>query len=205
MESDAETRQAYPPEPWRLRGDLHTSVFLVPMADMPLVLPSGWRPLRLGRFGVVGTAWVTYRPGGVLSYDELMSTLLVRRGWRVQPTITHIWVDSPASRDGGRELWGLPKELASFRAFSAITEDGPLATGSVSRLVTLPWRLPGRFSVVQRLAGATKLTPVRFRGLVALSRTTFAADPAGPLAFLAGRRVLLSLSLIDFRMTFGGG
>jgi hypothetical protein len=197
--------QAYPPEPWRLCGDLHTSLFVVPLADLRVDLPPGWQPLRVGRFGVVGTAWVSYRPGGVLAYDELMSTLLVRRGWRVLPTITHIWVDSPASRDGGRELWGIPKQLAKFGAFVATTEDGPIAAGSVARLLTLPWRWPGRFAVVQRLAGTAKVTPVRFRARVGVSRARFAADPSGPLAFLAGRRALLSLSVIDFRMIFGRG
>jgi hypothetical protein len=39
--------------------------------------------------------------------------------------------------------------------------------------------------------------------LVGLSRSTFAADPSGPLAFLAGRRAFLSFSVIDFRMIFG--
>ena len=50
----------------------------------------------------------------MLSYRELMTTVLVRRGLRVLPTITHIWVDSETSRDGGRALWGIPKGLASF-------------------------------------------------------------------------------------------
>jgi hypothetical protein len=195
--------EAYPPEPWLLRGDLHTSVFLVPLADVRVDLPPGWRPMRLGRFGVVGTAWVSYRPGGVLAYEELMSTLLVRRGWRVLPTITQIWVDSPSSRDGGRELWGIPKQLAKFGAFLATTDDGPIAAGSVQPRITLPWRLPGGFAVVQRLTGSAKVTPVRFRALVGLSRSTFAADPSGPLAFLAGRRAFLSFSVIDFRMIFG--
>ena len=197
--------ESYPPEPWLLRGDLHTSVFLVPLADVPVDLPPGWRAVRLGRFGVVATAWATYRPGGVLAYDELMSTLLVRRGWRVLPTVTHIWVDSPASRDGGRELWGIPKQLAKFGSFLAATDDGPIATGTVAPLVTLPWRLPGGFAVVQRLAGSAKVTPVRFRARLGLSRSTFTADSGGPLAFLAGRRALVSFAVLDFRMIFGRG
>jgi hypothetical protein len=121
----------------------------------------------------------------------------------VLPTITHIWVDSAASRDGGRELWGIPKQLAKFGALLATTDEGPIAAGSVTPLVSLPWRLPGGFAVVQRLAGSAKVTPVRFRARIGLSRATFAADPGGPLAFLAGRRALLSFSVIDFRMIFG--
>jgi hypothetical protein len=197
--------QAYPPEPWRLRGDLHMSVFLVPLTHLAPELPPGWRPLRFGRLGLVGAAWASYRPGGALVYEELLSTLLLRRGWRVLPTITHIWVDDPASRAGGRELWGIPKELANFGAFLASTDEGPIAGGSVRPRLTLPWRLPGRFSVVQRLRGSAKVTPVCFRARVGLCHAAFVADPGGPLAFLAGRRALFSFSVTDFRMTFGRG
>ena len=34
----------YPPEPWDLRGQLHSSAFLVPLADVPVDLPPGCRP-----------------------------------------------------------------------------------------------------------------------------------------------------------------
>ncbi len=200
----------YPPEPWHLRGDLHTSVFLVPLTELPQLparLPPGCRPVRIGRFAVVGTAWVSYRPGGVLVYDELMSTVLVRRRRRVLPTITHIWVDSVESRDGGRALWGIPKDLATFSfagpQFAAHTDDGPIAAATVRPRFALPGRLPIRFRIVQTLGGAAKLTRVRSRARVALARATVTADRAGPLAFLTGRRPVLSLSLLDFRMTFG--
>jgi hypothetical protein len=195
--------EVYPPQPWDLRGDVQTSVFLVPLADMPVDLPPGWRPVRVGRFGVVATAWVSYRPGGVLAYEELMSTLLVRRGRRVLLTITHTWVDSAASRDGGRELWGIPKELAKFGTFVAATEGGLIAVGAVRTRFLFAGRLRLRFSVVQRLAGAAKVTPVRVQARVGLARASLAADTGGPLAFLAGRRALLSLSVVDFRMIFG--
>lgn len=198
---------SYPPQPWRLCGDLHASVFLVPVAEVPVEVRPGWRPVRLGRFAIVGTAWVSYRPGGMLSYDELMSTVLVRRDWRVLPTITHIWVDSAISRDGGRALWGIPKQLATFAfagsRFAAHDDKGEIAAGTVAQWFSFPGRWPVGGWVVQRLAGAAKITPVRAWGRVALSRASFVADPHGPLAFLAGRRPVLSFSLLEFRMTFG--
>ena len=197
----------YPPEPWRLRGDLHTSVFLVPLADVPVEVPPDWSPVRLGRYGIVGTAWVSYRAGSVLVYDELMSTLLVRQGWRVLPTITHIWVDSVASRDGGRALWGIPKELASFDfagdRFGAATARGPIAMGTAARRFAVPARIPFRFRIVQLLAGAAKVTPVTGRARLVASRAGFSAAAGGPLGLLAGRRPLVSFSLLDFQMTFG--
>lgn len=199
---------SYPPEPWRLRGQLHASAFLVPLADVPVDLPPGCTPVRVGRHGIVGTAWVSYEPGGVLSYREVMATLLVRRGRRVLPTIVRIWVDSAASRDGGRALWGIPKDLATFafrgEDFAAEDEKGPIATGTVRPRLPLPGRLPVGFSVVQWRDGAAKVSRVRARARVALASATFAADPAGPLGFLAGRRPLVSFSLRDFAMSFGG-
>ncbi len=198
----------YPPEPWHLRGQLHASAFLVPLADVPVELPPGCVPVRVGGRGVVGTAWVSYEPGGVLSYREVMATLLVRCGWRLLPTIVAIWVDSEASRDGGRALWGIPKELATFDVrggdFAARDEKGPIATGTVRPRFRLPGRAPVGFSVVQWLDGAARVSPVRTRAGVALSAATFDADPAGPLGFLAGRRPLASFSLQDFDMRFGG-
>lgn len=197
----------YPPEPWDLRGQLHASAFLVPLAEVPCDVPSGCEPVRVGRNGIVGVAWVDYGPGGVMQYRELMATLLVRKGLRIMPTITHIWVDSPSSRDGGRALWGIPKELAEFDFdgphLSARDSEGPLAHATITRVLALPGRWPSGFRVAQWLDGRPKLSPVRSRAAVELSRATFSADPSGPLAFLAGRKPLASFSLRDFRMCFG--
>jgi len=199
---------AYPPEPWDLRGQLHGAAFLVPLVDVPVDLPPGCRPVRLGRYGIVGAVWVSYEPGGVLSYSELMTTLLVRRGRRVLPTITHIWVDSTASRDGGRALWGIPKGLATFSfsgpSFSARDDEGPIASAHVTERVALPGRLPVRFSIVQWLRGAAKVSPVRSSSGLSLAKMVFDADPSGPLAFLAGHTPLVAFSLRNFRMSFGG-
>jgi hypothetical protein len=198
---------SYPAEPWRLRGQLTASLFLVRLADVPVDLPPGWRPVRLGRYSLVCAAWVTYEPGGTLAYNELMSTLLVRRGGRLRPTITHIWVDSEASCEGGRALWAIPKQLARFEhagaRFRCGDDGGPIATATVTPRFAVPGRLPLRFHVVQALGGRTKIAPARVRGRIVLSRGSWAADPGGPLAFLAGRRPLLSIALRDFRMTFG--
>lgn len=197
----------YPPEPWALRGQLHASAFRVPLSEVAAELPPGCAPVRVGKYGIIGTAWVSYEPGGVLSYRELMATLLVRRGRTVLPTIVRIWVDSEASRDGGRALWGIPKDLARFRfdgdTFTAHDENGPIASGTVRPRVPLPGRLPVTFSIVQGRNGTAKVSPVRSRATVALSSATFDADPAGPLGFLAGRRPFASFTMRDFDMSFG--
>jgi hypothetical protein len=56
-----------------------------------------------------------YGPGSVLAYNELIvAAALTRFGRHYGFWISHIYVDSPASLAGGREIWGLPKELAEF-------------------------------------------------------------------------------------------
>ncbi|WP_375481334.1 acetoacetate decarboxylase family protein [uncultured Jatrophihabitans sp.] len=203
---------SYPPEPWELHGQLHASAFLVPLDRLtdgaPLDLPPGCRLVRLGGRAVVGTAWVVYEPTGVLDYRELMATVLVRRGWRILPTIVRIWVDSEESRDGGRALWGIPKELAGFDVaggrFAAADDTGPIAAGTVRAVATTPFALPLSFRIVQWLHGRAKVSPVRSRARLALSRARFDAEPAGPLAFLTGRRPLVTVTMRDFRMRFGG-
>ncbi|WP_375492021.1 acetoacetate decarboxylase family protein [uncultured Jatrophihabitans sp.] len=198
----------YPPQPWDLRGQMYASTFLLPLADIPVVTPPGWSPVRLGGRGVVATAWVDYEPSGVLSYRELMATLLVHRGRLVAPTILAIWVDSESSRYGGRGLWAIPKELATFDfgngLLSAACPDGtPIATGTVRRRAALPRPVPLNYSVVQERGGAELRSPVRSRGTLAYGSATFDAAPNGPLGWLAGRRPTTSVQLADFEMSFG--
>lgn len=202
----------YPAEPWQLCGDLHAAALLAPADEVPLDPPPGWTPVRLFGRAVLGLAWVDYRPGGVLTYRELMLTALLRRGLRVLPHVVAIWVDSPASRDGGRQLWGIPKQLADFDFRSAggrtvhvaaRDEKGPIAAGAVRIRGRLPWRVPVRFSVVQSRRGAAKVSPVRARGRLAMTTLACSPDADGALGFLAGRRPLLGVSLLDFDMSFG--
>ena len=54
------------------------------------------------------------RAGQRLTYHELLVARLVRAGRSAHVRITDIWVDSPASRDGGRSLWAIPKHLADL-------------------------------------------------------------------------------------------
>lgn len=202
---------SYPPSPWSLRGRMHVSVWALPVADVPALPPElagAVRVLRLGGRAFVGTAWVDYQPGGDLSYHELLSAVLTRASWRPRVTITHIWVDSVASRDGGRALWGIPKDLADFSlpaagTATAATAEGLIASAVLPRGGGLPVRLPAGFRVVQALAGRPRTTAVRSTARYGPARVGWTIAPDGPLRFLAGRRPLLSFVAAGFRMRFG--
>ncbi len=197
----------YPPEPWDLRGQLHLTVWRVPSPSVPQ-LRTGLDPVRAGGTALVGTAWVIYEPGGVLSYRELLVAVLAHRAGRPLVTITDIWVDSAASLHGARELWGIPKQWASFHidgdTCDAVDADGELIARSAVRPTgALPGRWRGGYTVAQQRADELMLIPVRWTARVRLIRLTWEFAAGGPLGWLADARPACSTSLRDFTLRFG--
>ena len=80
---------AYPEAPWRLHGEL-------------IVVPT-WPPGR-------GVMLANYT-GGTLAYREL---IVFSHTTLKGAVISHIYVDDEQSQSGGIDIWGLPKELATF-------------------------------------------------------------------------------------------
>jgi len=79
----------HPPAPWELRGEF----IIVPVRGLRGVLLANYT-------------------SGTLAYHEL---IVFPRATRRGMVISHIYVDDEQSLRGGREIWGLPKELATFR------------------------------------------------------------------------------------------
>lgn len=166
--------------------------------------------------GLYGAAFVDYTEGSVLTYRELLLARLVLDGAVPRVHITDIWVDSEASRDGGRSLWAIPKDLAELHVSSGGA--GPVVRASgdanlngsaiAAARFTAPrvpsLRTPFRFTVAQtRDDGTPVLTPVSgsSRNVPVRGRWDFGA--AGPLAWLHGRQPVASFRLGDFALTFG--
>ncbi|MBX9653000.1 acetoacetate decarboxylase family protein [bacterium] len=106
----------YPSAPWNLAGCGVQTLQWVDVRDVRKLVPP---ELSIVQFlpgktlGVV--AFAHYGPGSVLEYDELIiAPAVVRQGAKFGVWITHIYVDHPVSLHGGREIWGVPKELATF-------------------------------------------------------------------------------------------
>ncbi|MFF3611563.1 acetoacetate decarboxylase family protein [Streptomyces sp. NPDC002580] len=201
----------YPEEPWHLAGQMYLSLWLVPARELPRVA-DGTRPVTVAGRGVAGAAWVVYENDSVLHYSELLRAVLVRDGHRPRVCITDIWVDSAASMTGGRELWGIPKEMADFdidrtdgvRA-GAATEKDVLTTAAFAPGRRIPGRWPLSYRVAQTLDGALKTSRVRSRSTVRTARASWTAHESGPLRELSRRPPLLSLALEDFTLRFGDG
>ena len=194
---------SYPPAPWPLQGQLWLSLFRVPTAV------DAARPA-----GLYGVAFVSYEPDSPLTYSEL----LVARpdGRRVR--ITDIWVDSPDSMAGGRELWAIPKDLCDFRLDTAHTgpvsrtewyatrERRPIAEAGFTDVSRAALRVPFRAEVHQpplEPGGAEGRAPVRGTAKVLPCRARWQFSADGPLGWLSGARRLGSFRMSDFRMSFG--
>jgi hypothetical protein len=202
----------YPPEPWYLEGRLYLSVWLWPRRDAGVALPPEVRPVTLAGHVLVGTAWAVYEGGGVLRYREVLRAVLVRRRCRPLVTITGIWVDSEVSRNGGRALWGVPKECAAFTVrgrdrFSARarTGHGQVCAARFHALTRTSPRVPVAFRVAQTRAGRLHISPVRGRGRVRLAHATWELGALGTGGGTRRPRPLLSLVYEDARLLFGQG
>ncbi|WP_404429730.1 acetoacetate decarboxylase family protein [Microbacterium lacus] len=207
----------YPPEPWRLHADFGITLFLVPVAALPPEVaahaPAGARMLRLGDRAIVGVAAVRYGEGSVLTYDELLVAVPVWHRGGLRVSISQIWVDSAASRTGGRELWGIPKHLmttqrhASGGHLEATFTDAagaPLASVSAEPTGRLPGRWPLPLPTAQRLPDVgwdDRISLNRMRAGIHSIRAEWRFD--GPLSWLRSARPVVCVGLSRADITFG--
>jgi acetoacetate decarboxylase len=111
----ARTAGGYPAPPWRLRGQ---AILRLQGLDADLApMPAGLSPLCIFSGRTLGGLYIaSYGEGSSLYYNELIVfSALARSGARIGAWISDIYVDSERSAAGGREIWGLPKQLAHFR------------------------------------------------------------------------------------------
>jgi acetoacetate decarboxylase len=200
---------SYPDAPWRMHGQLWLSIFRTSRAVDEL------RPA-----GTWGVAFVRYEDPSPLTYGELLVARPVKSPVKAV-TISDIWVDSPASVAGGRELWAIPKDLCNFtwrdhggrvaRTEVAADIDGqPVCSASFADVSSLAPRVPfkgatwqpelaegigaGRGEKTASLTGSSKALP---------ARATWSFNREGALGWLADARQVASVRMSDFRMNFG--
>lgn len=201
----------YPPAPWRLYGQSYVGVHRFPASEVPLSrLTTAARPVVVARNAFAVTMWVDYQRGSVLEYREFLVGVLCRAGRRLCLTTVFIWVDNVASRDGGRELWGIPKETAKFAFTHArdadlemVTNTGePAACGVFGEKLRLPFSIPVPGLLAQDLGGSTGF--VRFRSRCRLAFGTGALRTTLPeLDFMKNATRVMSVGLYDFHARFG--
>jgi len=106
---------AYPPPPWNLGGWGIATIGLVESAAAAPFVPEGARLVSVAPGKTLGGLFFLSYDRGTLTYRELNVVAgLVRVGARFAFLLPRLYVDSAASLAGGREIWGVPKELAAF-------------------------------------------------------------------------------------------
>ncbi len=199
----------YPPAPWNMHGQLWLSLFRVREGDHPEREP-----------GVYGAALVSYEQPSPLTYSELLVARPVKAAGGRRVNITDIWVDSIDSRDGGRDLWAIPKGLCDFgrrttgdrlqrTAWSTSLDGAPIVSARFADISRNAPRTPFKGStwqqrpeatndsdreVVADLTGSAKALPCR---------SSWQFNEAGPRARVAGKRPLASFRMCDFQLSFG--
>jgi acetoacetate decarboxylase len=106
----------YPPAPWHLYGHALQSSHLVDIARAKEFVPADLEIVAVLPGKTLGSMYLSvYDANSTLEYHELIVTAaLVRYQGNFGSWISHIYVDHPESVAGGRNIWGLPKEIADF-------------------------------------------------------------------------------------------
>lgn len=106
----------YPPAPWNLKGYAVQTLQLVDIEQASKFIPSELEIVSLLPGKTLGSIYISsYESGSLLQYNELIVVPgLVRYEDKFGGWISHIYVDNSDSVAGGREIWGLPKEMAEF-------------------------------------------------------------------------------------------
>lgn len=150
----------YPQAPWRLEGRAVCLLQLLDVSYAASFVPPELSIVSLLPGKTLGGIYLAeYGARSVLAYHELIViSALVRYGHRLGAWISHIYVNDPRSVTGGREIWGLPKQLAEFTwdALSgpAVVRQGKqhLCTLRFTRRLPLA-RMPVFLPVLSRIGG----------------------------------------------------
>ncbi|MFS8104202.1 acetoacetate decarboxylase family protein [Lentzea alba] len=167
---------SYPPAPWRSGGTMW--IALLP-TTRPVPVPEGLTPVGKDRLVLMV---IRYRTG-TLCYDELIIGRLVRHNRRVGVWVHAIWVDSAASLWGGRQIWGVPKQLATFtwRERGVLMKDDAGMRISIEFGRSSTWSVPTPFvaPAFGLLLGQLQFFRGAGRGRLRTSRVRLVSWPAG--------------------------
>lgn len=191
-----------PGEVWCPVGEKSTlyAVHLVPVRAVAPYIPRGLEIVSFGGYtlGVVFLSY--YGPASTLEYHELIvMPALVRYRKARAFWVTHIYVDNELSVQGGRAVFGLPKEMAEFDWLGGRPGEARLSLAG-QPLITIRYGAPhGR---VPGWIGGPSISVVgnevlfflsRLRAEYGLCRVSYEIAPTSPLATLELGRPLFGI------------
>ncbi|MBD2340099.1 acetoacetate decarboxylase family protein [Calothrix sp. FACHB-156] len=107
---------SYPQAPWILQGNAVQTLHLVNVEQVRSLVPSELEIISVWPGKTVASVYLSYYgSNSVLEYSELIVVpAVVSYQGKIGGWVSHIYVDHVDSVAGGREIWGLPKQLADF-------------------------------------------------------------------------------------------
>ncbi|MEH1833291.1 MAG: acetoacetate decarboxylase family protein [Nostoc sp.] len=106
----------YPSTPWILQGYAYQTLQLVDTKSIRTLVPTEMEIYNILPGKTLGGVYLAcYGSGSVLEYSELfVAAALVRYAGRLGLFCSHVYVDNADAAAAGREIWGLPTQMADF-------------------------------------------------------------------------------------------
>lgn len=202
---------SYPQAPWTLKGYAVQTLQLVDIDRVRPLIPSELEIVSVWPGKTLGGVYISsYQVGSVMEYNELIIVGgLVRYKDKFGSWISHIYVDNSDSVAGGREIWGLPKEMAEFTWIKADNpsvivrqENQPLCSLSYSKpTIALPLALAA--PSLSCLGADFLLFKAEFESRLSLVSGKLEVPPESPFASLNLGQPWFTIYYDDLRLLAG--
>ncbi|MGL5191987.1 MAG: acetoacetate decarboxylase family protein [Chroococcales cyanobacterium] len=201
----------YPCAPWTLKGRALQTLHPIDTRRVRSLVPSDLAIVEIFPGKTVGGVYCAkYGAGSTLLYNELIVVCgLVRHRMQVGAWISHIYVDHPDSVAGGREIWGLPKELAEFtwerdeRDRVMVRQGDRLLCSLAFSLKTFRFPMPFAFPSFSTLGSNLLLFPGELTSHIGLVDSRLVVPPESPFSMLNLSTPWLTFSCEDLRLVAG--
>jgi acetoacetate decarboxylase len=201
----------YPPSPWLLTGSATQSLHLVEIDRARQFVPPQLEIVAVLPGKTIGSIYLSeYQTGSILEYNELIvAPALIKNQGKIGGWISHIYVDNPDSVAGGREIWGLPKEMAEFVRGDRYTivkqQDRTLCSLSISNNLFSGLKIQPEITgyCFGNLNGNLLYFGNNFKSKISAIDSKVVVPPSSPFADLKLSQPLLTLALQNLNLVAG--
>jgi acetoacetate decarboxylase len=202
----------YPAPPWNLQGYALQTLHLISVENARPLIPLELEIVSVLPEKTLGGVYLSaYKSGSLLKYNELIVVpAFVRFQNKIGAWISHIYVDNEMSVAGGREIWGLPKEMAKF----IWTKDSVSVSQNERQLCRLNyqkewfslsslWKLPLSGDVFGGLGTDLLLFTGKFQAKLEMVKGNLEISSESPFASLNLKQPLFSVNCQQLELIAG--